>query len=32
MIMAHINDMYGQVRTGKRAHLYSANNVATATS
>lgn len=32
MVMAHINDMYGQVRTGKRAHLYSTNDVVTATS
>ncbi len=32
MIMAHINDLYGDVRTGQRAHLYSTNDVVSATS
>lgn len=32
MIMAHINDLYGNVRTGGRAHLYSTNDLVTATS
>ncbi len=32
MIMAHINDLYGNVRTGARAHLYDAGDLVTATS
>ncbi len=32
MIMAHINDLYGNVTTGSRAHLYDADRLVTATS
>ena len=32
MIMAHINDLYGNVRTGTRAYLYNANELLSATS
>ena len=32
MIMPHINDLFRQVRTGSRAHFYSANDLTSATS